>query len=48
MLQKYEEIIQNLSGSKYLSFLIKNPNLKLNSITDMVEDHTEIHILLKV
>lgn len=47
-LQKYEDIIQNLSGSGSICFLEQNSNLKLNSITDIVEDHTEIHLLLKV
>lgn len=48
VLKKYEDIIQNLSGSTSLCFLEQNSNLKLNSIVDIVGDHTEIHLLLKV
>jgi len=48
LLHKYEDIIQNLSGSTSLCFLENKSNLKLQSITDIVEDHTEIHLLLKV
>lgn len=48
MLHKYEDIIQNLSRSKLLCFFKENSNLKLHSIVDVVGDHTEIHLLLKV
>lgn len=48
VLQKYEDIIQNLSGSTSLCFVENNSNLNLHSVTDIVEDHTEIHLLLKV
>lgn len=47
MLQKYENIIQYLSGSTSLYFLEENSNV-LDSITDIIGDHTEIHLLLKV
>lgn len=47
MLQKYEDIIQHLSGSTSLCFLEENSNT-LHSITDIIGDHTEIHLLLKV
>ncbi|XP_003240691.1 valine--tRNA ligase isoform X1 [Acyrthosiphon pisum] len=46
LLHKYEDIIQHLSGSN-LCFVEENSNLKLNSISDIVGDHTEIHLLLK-
>lgn len=48
MLQKYEDIIQNLSGSMSLCFFEENSNLNLDSIIDNVGNHTEIHLLLKV
>lgn len=48
VLLEYETIIQNLSGSTALCFLEENSNLKLHSIVDVVGDHTEIHLLLKV
>lgn len=48
MLKKYEDTIQNLSGSTSLCFLEENSNPKLHSIADIVGDHTEIHLLLKV
>jgi len=47
LLTKYEDIIQQLSGST-LCFVEENSNLKLHSISDIVGDHTEIHLLLKV
>lgn len=47
LLTKYEDIIQHLSGST-LCFVEENSNLKLHSISDIVGDHTEIHLLLKV
>jgi len=47
-LHKYEDIIQNLSRSKSLYLLEKNSNSKLHSVVDVIGDHTEIHLLLKV
>lgn len=47
-LQNYEYIIQILSGSTSLCFLEENHNSNLQSITDVVGNHTEIHLLLKV
>uniref|UniRef100_A0A2S2Q8D5 valine--tRNA ligase n=1 Tax=Sipha flava TaxID=143950 RepID=A0A2S2Q8D5_9HEMI len=46
-LQNYENIIQILSGSTSLCFLEENYNSNLQSITDIVGNHTEIHLLLK-
>lgn len=48
MLQNYEDIIQNLSGSMSLCFFEESSNVNLHSITDIVGNHTEIHLLLKV
>ncbi|XP_050543235.1 uncharacterized protein LOC126906609 [Daktulosphaira vitifoliae] len=47
LLKKFEDIIQNLCGSKSLCFMNKNEIYNIQSITDFVEDHTEIHLLLK-
>lgn len=48
MLQEYEDIIQNLSGSSSLCLMKENSNLNLQSVADVIGDHTEIHLLLKV